>query len=143
MRMALALGLLLACARLAAAEGASSSPTEVVDRQLAAYNAKDLDAFLKLYAPDAELLEFPDKRLAKGTAALRERYTKRFADPILHATIAHRTGIGNKVIDHEKVRITWPEGPGTWELTAIYEVNGGFITRVWFIFGDKTVDPKK
>jgi len=141
--MTLALGALLACSRLAAAEGTGSSPSEVVDRQLAAYNARNVEAFLKFYAPDAELFELPDKSLARGTAALREWYTKRFADPILHGTIAHRTAMGNKIIDHEKVRISLPEGPGTWELTAIYEVNGGLITRVWFIYGDKTIDPKK
>ena len=135
--------MLLTCAGLAAAEGAGSAPADVVDRQLAAYNAKNVDAFLRLYTPDAELFEFPDKSFAKGTEALRERYTKRFADPILHATIAHRIAMGNKVIDHEKVRITWPEGPGTWEVTAIYEVNSGLISRVWFIFGEKTINAKK
>jgi len=140
--MTLVLGTFLACTRLAAAEGAAATPTEVVDRQLAAYNARNVEAFLKFYAPDAELFEFPDKLLARGTVALRERYTTRFADSILHATVAHRTAMGNKVIDHEKVRITWPDGPGTWELTAIYEVNGGLITRVWFIYGEKTVNPK-
>jgi len=74
---------------------------------------------------------------------MRERYGKRFADPLLHATIANRTVVGNKVIDHEKIRITWPEGPGTWEAAANYEVEGGAIARVWFIFGAKTVDAKK
>jgi len=141
--MTLASGVLLVSTRLAAAEGAASTPTEIVDRQLAAYNARSVDGFLKFYAPDAELFEFPDKSLAKGTVELREWYTKRFADPILHGTIAHRTAMRNKVIVHEKVRLTLPEGPGTWELTAIYEVNGGLITRVWFIYGEKTVDPRK
>jgi putative hydrolase of HD superfamily len=118
-------------------------PVDVVDRQLAAYNAKNLDAFLSCFAPDAELLEFPDKSLAKGTAALRERYQKRFADPILHATIADRMLAEGKVIDHEHVRITWPEGPGTWDAVAIYQVDGAVIRRVWFVFGAKTVDAAK
>ena len=71
--MALASGVLLVSTRLAAAEGAASTPTEIVDRQLAAYNARNVEAFLRCYAPDAELFEFPDKSLAKGTVALRER----------------------------------------------------------------------
>jgi len=65
--------MLLTCAGLAAADGAGSAPADVVDRQLAAYNAKNVDAFLRLYAPEAELFEFPDKSLARGTEALRER----------------------------------------------------------------------
>lgn len=125
------------------AAAADTSPTDVVDRQLAAYNAKDVDKFLQCYAPTAELFELPDKSIAKGTAALRERYTKRFADPILHATIAERIVVGDKVIDHEHIRITWPEGPGTWDAAAIYQVEGGLITRVWFIFGAKKIDAKQ
>ena len=63
----------------------------------------------------SRLIEFPDKPLAKGTTALRERYKQRFADPILHATIADRMVLGNKVFDHELIGRTWPEGPGSWE----------------------------
>ena len=117
---------------------------EIVEAFAGRLEAGDfVGAIEKFYAPDAVLFEFPDKSLAKGTAALRERYTARFADPLLHATSAHRIAMGNKVIDHEKVRIRLPEGPGNWELTAIYEVKGGLITQVWFIFGEKTLDAKK
>jgi hypothetical protein len=49
----------------------------------------------------------------------------------------------NKVIDHERIRLTLPEGPGTWDAIAIYEVDGAVIKRVWFIFGVKTLDAKK
>lgn len=125
------------------AAGAAPTPVEVVERQLAAYNAKDLDAFMAFYAPDAELIELPDKPLAKSAAAMRERYRQRFADPILHCTIANRIVIGNKVIDHERIRRTWPEGPGTWEAVAIYEVRGALVQRVWFIFGEKAVDSRR
>jgi hypothetical protein len=136
---------LFGCAAVAATTWAADTPkpTDIVDRQLAAYNAKNLDAFMALYAPDVELYELPDKPLAKGTTAMRERYQQRFADPILHATIANRIVMENKVIDHERIRRTWPEGPGTWEAVAIYEVDGALIKRVWFILGAKTVDPKK
>ena len=137
--------LVAAAGATAAGSGAAraDSPVPIVDKQLAAYNAKNLEAFLACFAPTAELFEMPDKSLAKGTAALRERYGKRFADPILHATIANRIVVGNKVIDHEQIRITWPEGPGSWEAAAIYEVEGGLIARVWFVFGEKKVDAPK
>jgi hypothetical protein len=126
---------------LGAAAG-DPAPVELVERQLAAYNAKDLEAFVAVYAPDVELFEFPDKPLAKGTAAMRERYQQRFADPILHCTIKNRIVVGNRVIDQEHIRRTWPEGPGTWDAVAIYEVKGALIQRVWFLFGAKTVDSK-
>lgn len=117
-------------------------PAAIVQRQDDAYNAHDLEAFLKFYAPDAELYELPDKLLAKGTVAIRERYTGRLAEPGLHADITQRIVIGDNVIDHERIRRTFPEGPGLWDVVAIYEVKGGLITRVWFILGAKTLDKK-
>src|SRR5215470_6467015 len=97
----------------APARAADKPPTPampLIDRQLAAYNAHDLEAFLATYSPDIELYEFPDKPILKGMAAMRERYKQRLADPILHATIPDRTVIGNRIIDHELIRRTWPEG---------------------------------
>ena len=117
----------------------NSDPASVVQRQLDAYNAKNLDALLAIYADDAEIYEHPDKLLAKGTAALRERFAVRFQEPNLHAALLHRIVGGDTVIDHERVTRTFPEGPGTIELTMIYEVKAGRITRAWTIPGPKTV----
>jgi hypothetical protein len=47
--------------------------------------------------------------------------------------------MGNIVIDRETVTRTFPEGLGTLELVAIYEVQGGRIAKAWFIFGTKTL----
>ena len=46
------------------------------------------------------------------------------------------------VIDHEKVTRTFPEGTGTIELVAIYEVQNGKIAKAWFIFDAMTLDGK-
>ena len=46
------------------------------------------------------------------------------------------------MIDHEKVTRMFPEGSGTRDAVAIYEVNGERIARVWFIFGSPVLDPK-
>jgi hypothetical protein len=118
----------------------SNEPTAVIDRELAAYNARNLDAFLAFYTPDAEIFEFPDKSLGKGKEGLRKRYEARFAEPNLHATIVGRMVIGDKVIDRERIVRTFPEGPGTWDVVAITEVKGGLITRAWFIIGEKRLD---
>jgi len=42
------------------------TPLEVVQLQLAAYNAKDVDALLATYAADAEQYTLHGERLAKG-----------------------------------------------------------------------------
>jgi hypothetical protein len=51
-----------------------------------------------------------------------------------------RIVVGNTVIDHEKVRRMFPEGPGTLEAIAIYEVSNGKIERVWLRLGEKKLD---
>jgi hypothetical protein len=117
------------------------SPAEIVQRQLDAYNAKDIAALVAIYADEAELYEFPSKLLAQGTAALRERFAARFQEPNLHAVLLHRIVAGDIVIDHERVARTFPEGPGTIELTMIYEIKAGRITRAWTIAGPKVVGP--
>jgi hypothetical protein len=95
---------------------------EVVQKQLDAYNARDMDAFLATYADEVELFRFPNTPSAKGKEEMRKNYTARFSDPILHCIIVKRIVMGNTVIDHERVRVTLPEGPGVMEAIAIYEV---------------------
>jgi hypothetical protein len=111
----------------------------VVQRQLDAYNAHDVDALLATYAEDAEQFAHPDQLIARGHAQMRERFALRFAEPNLHARLLNRIAMGNTVIDHELITRTFPEGPGTLELVAIYEVLHGKIAKAWFISGAKTL----
>jgi len=120
----------------------TNDPAAVVQRQLEAFNARDLDALLATYAPDAQMFEHPTKLLASGAAAFRERYTARFQEPNLHATLLSRTVMGHIVVDHEEVARTFPEGPGRIELIMIYEVQNGRIAKAWSIAGEKTLDKK-
>jgi hypothetical protein len=117
----------------------SPDPASVVQRQLDAFNAKNLNALLAIYTDDAEMYEHPGKLLAKGTAALRERYTVRFQEPNLHAALLNRMVMGAIVVDHEKVTRTFPEGPGTVELIMTYEVKAGRIARAWTMAGPRMV----
>ena len=142
-RVASAVGLLIASSILVGPSIcviAGPTPEAVVQAQLEAYNARDIDAFLATYAEDAQLFDLPDKLVMRGTAQLRERYSKLFADERLHAEIVNRITVGNTVVDHERVRLTLPEGPGTVEAIAIYEVRDGKITTVWFRSGERKVD---
>ena len=118
----------------------TDSPEAVVQRQLDAYNARDLDALMATYAEDAQQFEHPSKLLASGAAQIRERSAMRLKEPNLHATLLQRTVMDHIVIDRERVTRTFPEGPGTIELVAIYELQSGRITKAWFIFGTKTLD---
>jgi hypothetical protein len=116
------------------------SAEAVIQRQLDAYNRRDLDAWLATYAEDAQQFEFPATLLASGHAQMRARSAPRFTEPNLHARLIKRTVIGNIVIDHEDVTRTFPEGPGHIELTCIYEVRDGLIRNASFVFGAKTLD---
>lgn len=81
----------------------SESPELIVQRQLDAYNRRDLEAILAIYADDAEFIEHPSTVLCRGRAALRERFTARFAEPDLHARLVQRIVLGAKVFDHEEI----------------------------------------
>lgn len=118
-------------------------PEVIVQAQLEAYNAHDIDAFVATYADDAQIFEHPAKLLAVGSAQLRERYVARFKEPNLHAVIAKRIVMGNTVVDHERITRTFPEGPGTLEAVAIYEIQGGKIAKVWLVMGPKTLSTKQ
>jgi hypothetical protein len=109
-----------------------SSPLQVVQAQVDAYNRGDIDAFLNTHAPEANLYNFPDELLSSGLASMRERYAELFEKaPELHASITNRITQGNYVIDQEVVTGI----PGAKELTAvlIYEVKDGKIVNVWFL----------
>ena len=121
-------------------KNARMNPETLVQRQLDAYNARDIGAIVATYADDAEQFEHPSTLLAKGSAQLRERFAARFKEANLHAALLHRIVLGNTVIDHERVTRTFPEGPGHIELVAIYEVRDDKITTAWFIAGPKNIE---
>jgi hypothetical protein len=120
-----------------------TSPEIVVQKQLDAFNSRDVDALLSAYAEDAQLFEHPSTLLATGSAELRKRYAVRFQEANLHATLLNRIVAGACVVDHEKVTRTFPEGAGEAELVMIYEVKNDRITRAWSIAGAKTVFPRQ
>lgn len=108
------------------------TPIDVVQRQLEAYNARDLDAFAATYADSIRIYRMPATEPSiSGMEKLRETYRARFASPALHAEILSRIEIGNKVIDHERV-VGIKEHPI--EAVAVYEVDAGLIRNVWFFY---------
>jgi hypothetical protein len=118
------------------------TPESIVQRQLEAYNARDVEALMATYAEDVQQFEYPQILLCSGSAQLRERMTARLSDPHLHARLIHRAVMGSVVIDHEEVTRTFPDGTGKIELVAIYEVLDGKIAAARFISGKVTLDSK-
>ena len=118
----------------------ATDPATIVQRQLDAYNARDLDAVLATYAPDARQFAHPATLLAVGAADMRERMAQRFAEPNLHARLLQRVVMGNIVIDHEEVTRTFPEGAGRVDMVAIYEVVDGKIQSASVQVSNKRLD---
>lgn len=116
-----------------------NGPGVVVQRQLDAFNARDISALLAVYADDAEIYEHPSKLIAQGLSEIRTRYLTRFQEPNLHATLLKRIVSGDTVIDHESVVHICPEGPERIELIMIYEVKANKITKAWMIAGPRTL----
>lgn len=104
---------------------------ETVQRQLQAYNARDLARFLATYDDDVQVLRLPamGPSLA-GKQQLADYYAaERFNRPGLKAEILARIVLGNKVIDHERI---WGVRDGPFEVVAVYEVRDALIRTVWF-----------
>lgn len=109
------------------------NPEWVVQRQLDAYNARDLDTFVAAYHPQVEVYNVASgERIAKGHAEMRKVYAKVFADsPKLRCELLRRTVQGPSVVDHELV--FGLRGGPTVRAIAAYEVRRGLIRKVWFL----------
>ena len=116
-----------------------TSSLAVVQQQLDAYNAKDIEALINTYASDAEQYTLHGERLAQGHEQLRARFLARFAEPDLHARLLSRVVMGNIVVDYELITRNFPEGTGTVEMLCVYEVLNGRIRKASFAIGERKV----
>lgn len=107
-----------------------TDPEIIVQKQLDAYNARDIEAFLATYSSDITLYNFPNTLRTDGVDAMRKGYGRYFeSTPDLHAEIKNRIVIGNTVIDEEEVTANG----NTFNAVAIYEVENGKISKVTFV----------
>jgi hypothetical protein len=111
-----------------------------VEGQLAAYNARDIDAFIRYWADDCEYYAVPATLLARGTEEIRVRHVERFKEPNLCGKLLSRSVVDNVVVDHETVTRTFPDGPGEVDVIAIYEVVDSKIAKAWFKMGKPRLD---
>ncbi len=108
------------------------SPEQIVDANLAAYNARDIEAFMRSFDAGIEVRDLKTNEVVmKGLGAVRAAYGSLFAgSPSLHAHVTHRSVVGQMVVDHEIV--TGRLG-GDVEIVITYNVIGDRIGRVWFV----------
>jgi imidazolonepropionase-like amidohydrolase len=107
------------------------TPEMLVQQQLNAYNARDIDAFLVPYSDSVAIYNFNGKLLTKGKDQLRKQYNGFFnksAD--LHCQILNRMVQGNTVIDQENVTITGRKPFGG---IAVYIIEHNKISTIHFI----------
>jgi len=107
----------------------SDSPVDVVDRQIAAYNDGDVDAFVAEFSEDAVITGFESEEpMAVGEDEIRELYGEQFGAVSPEVEILSRISLGEYVVDHERVERSDGEER---EAVGVYRVVDGEIVRLW------------
>ncbi len=107
------------------------TPVELVQSQLDAHNAHDLDAFLATYSDKVQVFYPPAAQAAlSGKKQFAEFYrTQRFNLPDVKVELISRVAENTRVIDHQRIFGVKPE---PYEVAAVYEVVADLIETVWF-----------
>ena len=106
--------------------------TDIVQRQLDAYNAQDLDAYCACFTSDLIVADLNGKVTSSGLDAFRARYADVFKRwPGNRARLVNRIRVGATVIDHEDV--TRGAGLERFEVAAVYTLRDGKIARIDFV----------
>ncbi len=111
------------------------SPEAVVQANIDAYNAHDLDAYLATFTPAATFGSLGGRILLDSRDAMKGFYRQFFdARPTVHCEVKQRTVMGPFVIDLQS--ISSPDvaetGQPPMEAMVISEVRDGRITKVWY-----------
>lgn len=120
---------------------ATPSAKELIQRQLDAYNARDIEAWLSTYHEEAEQHLLHGGLLATGHEAIRRRMIDRFSDPAMQARLISRAVMEKVVVDHEFVTRTVADGLEEVEMICIYEVDSSKIVRATFAIGKARPKP--
>jgi len=113
-----------------------SEVTNVVDAQVDAYFARDLERFVACYASDVVITNAAGEVLATGHEGLREMYGRLFENsPQLAGRVVDRIVVGTFVADHEEIEgFNLPDMPASIEAIAVYQVIEEKISRVALYF---------
>jgi hypothetical protein len=106
---------------------------DLVDRQVEAYNAHDLDSFLTCYSRDVTIRGSRGEILMSGIEAVRGEYRDWFAaHPDVHAEVASRVFSGAWVVDEERITMTG----AVMSALVCYHVADGVIDAVLLLAED-------
>ena len=120
------------------AANADDTAEAVVARVIETHNAHDLEAFVATLAEDVSFHNLDGDTLLEGRDTIREIWAARFAShPDLIAEITHRTVIGNRVVDEERLCMNGLDAPCT-DLVAIYTVENELIQTMHVIQAEHT-----
>jgi putative hydrolases of HD superfamily len=109
-----------------------STPAEVVERQVEAFRARDLEGFLAHFNDDIMVLSFDGSVRWGDKAALRETYGQLFTDsPDLAVSIDSRMAVGEFVVDQEHITgFHYGDLPTELDGIAVYRVVDGKIASM-------------
>ncbi|MEL7534416.1 MAG: amidohydrolase family protein [Bacteroidota bacterium] len=109
-----------------------NSPEIMAQRQLNAYNQRNIEAFVDCYADSVQIYGYPDQLYYTGKDKMGPNYGPMFENtPELHCELVNRIVLGNTVIDHENV--TGFSNGRIIKAVAIYTVENGKISVVRFV----------
>ena len=113
-----------------------SMAADVVDAQIEAYRARDVERFLSCYAENASVVLFDRTPMFADKQVMREQYGQLFADsPGLHLTIANRMAAGEFVVDEEHVSgMHFGDLPAEMTALSVYRITDGKIARLMLLF---------
>jgi len=108
----------------------------VIEQLVKAYNARNIEEFIRMYDEDVEFYIFPNELLFKGKEKLIARYGIMFKKlKCLHSSPIRRIVHGDIVIDHE-LSETCSNDPNVIdkrsELISSYQIKDGKVVRVLF-----------
>lgn len=106
---------------------------DIIEEQLLAYNARDLERFIAAYSANIVIEDGANNLLMKGHDQMRERYGAMFkANPELHCRILNRMQIGKYTVDEEEVTGS-SNSPAPMHAIIIYRVEEDKIVHVRMI----------
>jgi hypothetical protein len=113
-------------------EGDEAANIAIIQGQLDAYNAQDLDGHVAHFDDDVVIADFNGAENLRGIADYRARMGGVFTQyPGNHAHLVNRLACANVVVDHE--RVSRVKGGETFDVLAIYTLREGKIARVDFV----------
>jgi len=103
---------------------------DIVEEQLLAYNARDIERFIATYSPNIVIEDGEGNLIMKGHDQMREKYGALFREnPELNCRIVKRIRFGKYVVDEEEA--TGIQGSSTpIHAVAIYRIEEDRIAHV-------------